>query len=285
MRRRLLPLLLTPLLVGGACAGQGEEITDPWYVGYAPMASYEPDDVVLRVAHFGGLAPVEVHATRIPVVTVYGDGRVVYLGPQDQSYGSSVLANLRARTITDDAVGDLVELALRAGVGYRDRYDNPTLMDAPSTRLTILTSDGELTTTVYGLGIDGRFSDDERAERQRLAELVDQLADLPTMLGVDAAGEEQPYEPAAVAAITSPYVEDADAPRPELAWPGPALPGDPLGTYPGLSCLTVTGAELAPVLDAAQEAELLTPWTSGDQRYFVWFRPLLPDESTCADLD
>jgi hypothetical protein len=52
-----------------------------------------------------------------------------------------------------------------------------------------------------------------------------------------------------------------------------------------VTCVTATGAEATAVIEAAGGANLLTPWLSADgTRWSVLFRPLLPDESGCADL-
>ncbi len=56
--------------------------------------------------------------------------------------------------------------------------------------------------------------------------------------------------------------------------------GGPLGG----GCVVATGQEATAVLAAAAAANSATPWTSGDTRWSVAFRPLLPDESGCADL-
>jgi hypothetical protein len=76
---------------------------------------------------------------------------------------------------------------------------------------------------------------------------------------------------------------------PDQDWPGPALPGQPLPVYPmigedDLTCATVTGAELAAVASAAEATTEGTPWVWEGQRYAIWLRPLLPDESSCDDL-
>ena len=57
-----------------------------------------------------------------------------------------------------------------------------------------------------------------------------------------------------------------------------------MGSLPGLSCLTVGGTDVMAVVNAAATANVLTPWTSDGQRWRVRFRPLLPDETSCADL-
>ena len=101
----------------------------------------------------------------------------------------------------------------------------------------------------------------------------------------DAAGEETAYAPVSIAAVTSPFVDPDDGlSQAEMTWPGPALPGEPLGNLGDLRCVSVTGGDVATVLDAAAQANQLTPWVSGEERWFVTFRPLLPEESSCADL-
>jgi hypothetical protein len=63
------------------------------------------------------------------------------------------------------------------------------------------------------------------------------------------------------------------------------LPGDYLRQGVKQGCLTVTGAEAKKVLAAAEAANQNTPWKSGTATWSVRFRPLLPDESGCADLE
>jgi hypothetical protein len=99
----------------------------------------------------------------------------------------------------------------------------------------------------------------------------------------------QAYEPHSVAVVSRPWPVADDPVTPDQAWPGPALAGQPLPKYPmigedDLTCVTVTGAELAAVVDAAQATTVQTAWVWQGQRYAVWLRPLLPGESSCDDL-
>jgi len=48
--------------------------------------------------------------------------------------------------------------------------------------------------------------------------------------------------------------------------------------------VVATGAQLDTVLAAVAKANQNTPWSSGGNTYSITFRPLLPDESGCADL-
>jgi len=282
--RRLLPFALLPVLLLAACAqpaspGDGEADRG------GARTNYRPDEVVLRIEHLGGFVPAQTLAARLPVVSVYGDGRVITEGPVIAIYPGPALPNLLERRIGATDLNRLVAIAVEAGVGSETDYGTPTVTDLPETRFTVSTTDGVLTTTVYALEVDEGLTADQIAARQKLRDLQSALTDLPGTLGPDAAGEERPYEPVALAAVTTPYAgSDEGLDQPEVAWPGPALPGEPLGSLPDLRCLTITGDDLAAVLEAAQAANTLTPWVSDGERWFVTFRPLLPDESTCADL-
>ena len=60
-----------------ACAGQGGDAAAP-----PSSAGPLPTGLVLQVAHTGGFTTPEVQATRLPLVSVYGDGRILTEGPQ-----------------------------------------------------------------------------------------------------------------------------------------------------------------------------------------------------------
>jgi hypothetical protein len=120
-----------------------------------------------------------------------------------------------------------------------------------------------------------------------LRDLLDDLGDLSKTLGPDMVDEQEPYQPDVLAAVsrqrTEPVATNVPA-QPEWAWPGPTLPGGPTGTIPSLGCLTVTGDDLATMLDAAKSSNQRTPWTADGRAWLVDFRPLLPKETSCADL-
>ncbi len=124
-----------------------------------------------------------------------------------------------------------------------------------------------------------RVVDEQVAARAALQELLDEATAAGT-------GGEQPYQPDAVAAVVSEWVETEDLrDQPEVAWPGPALPGEPLDEALGLSCVTATGEAADAVMEAAATANANTPWTDADgNRWSLVLRPLLPHESGCPDL-
>jgi hypothetical protein len=130
---------------------------------------------------------------------------------------------------------------------------------------------------VEGLG-SPMLSDEQRAARQRLADLAEELTGV-----ADAAHSWTPDAVAVLSQPTTPGLLARDGTPldlPEVAWPGPALPGERL--TPGLGCIVVPVSE---VRAAAASANQLTPWTTPDgARWSLTFRPLLPHESSCADL-
>jgi hypothetical protein len=270
-----------------ACAQDGSDSTLP---ADAP-APRDPDAVALRIEHTGGFVTPGDNVARLPIVTVYGDGRAIVQGPQPAIYPGPALPNLQVIKISAADVDKLVARATGAGVGTAKDLGQPPIADAPSTRFTVDLEGGPVTTEVYALGettdTGSGLTADQVAARTKLRDLLTAVSDLPGTLGVKA-GSEQPYKPVALAAIASPYVAPDPATigkeQPEVAWPGPALPGTSVGKGLETGCVTVSGAESAKVLAAADKANAGTPWASGGRKWTVILRPLLPDEADCADL-
>jgi hypothetical protein len=287
--RRILAFVLVPLLLLTGCTKTGEEEAPPPQPPTPvtlPRASYAPDDIVLMISEGGAFVPAQFLATELPHVVVYGDGRVITGRPHwsDRDVG---LPHLRVHTISADAVRQLVVLALAAGVGARQDYGYPPIADVSTTSFDVLTADGSLATHVYALTVNLGLTDAQRAARQRLIDLQDALTNPVATLGLEVAGPPRPYAPGTVAVTSRPW--DENAPSKERAWPAPALPGQPLPVNPligpdNLSCVEATGADLDAVLGEANAATEATAWLRDGQRYRIWFRPLLPHESSCADL-
>ncbi|TDC82010.1 hypothetical protein E1193_13190 [Micromonospora sp. KC606] len=273
----VLPLIL---LATTACAQQD----DP---AGAAAPTYPGDAVVLRIEHTGGFVTPADLATRLPTVTVYGDGRMITQGPVVLRYPGPALPNVQVVTLSADEVGRLVERARAAGVGTAGDLGTPPVTDVPATRFALRGPTGVEETTVEALDVVGPeagLSAGQRAAREKLRAFAQSLTDAPAA-GGGSAEPSQPYQPTAVAAVAQPWVADAEAGRqPEVVWPGPALPGAPLGATTGLSCVTVTGDRVKPLLDAAATANAVTPWVSDGKRWRVTLRPLLPDETDCGSL-
>jgi hypothetical protein len=286
-------LLVGAALLAAACARQDAGEPDPG----PDLLSHADGEVALRVESVGGNVPAPQLATALPFLTVYGDGQVITEGPQILIYPGPALPNLQVQHISRDDVRRLVELAIDAGVDPVTDAGLPSkILDASSTRFTVLTADGPRELTVYALPeatgrpeLTEELTAEQRAARTALEGLLADLTDLPGTLGADAVGEAGPYAAAAVAAVAQPWQPAEDdgglGESPELAWPGPDLPGEVLEVRgEELRCLTVSGEEGREVLATAASANDRTVWTSGGEKWQVELRPLLPDESGCDDL-
>lgn len=264
--------LLAAALVLSACAGSGGAAA-PAPSSAAPL----PDGLVLQVALTGGYTTPEELAARLPVVSVYGDGRVLTQGPQIEIWPAPALPNVQVQQVDEATVRDLVDRAVDAGVTESGDLGEPPLADVPTTRFTLVTAEGTSVREVYALAETpaGSLTAEQAGARERLRGLVEALTSLD--------GESEAYVPQTVAGVVRPYTGDPELPQPDVAWPGPALPGSPLGA--GLTCVSATGQQAADVLAAAASANALTPWVADDgSRWSVTLRPVLPHESGCTDL-
>ncbi|WP_448640702.1 hypothetical protein [Geodermatophilus sp. URMC 63] len=268
---------LVLLLAVAACASGGAAPSGDAGApssGPAPL----PTGLVLQVAETGGFTTPAELATRLPLVTVYGDGRVLTQGPRIAVWPAPALPNVQVQEVDRATVRDLVDRAVAAGVTGTDDLGQPPLADATTTRFTLVTEDGTAVREVYALAEtpDDALTAEQREARGRLRDLLDGLTGLP--------GTTRPHVPQTVAAVVQPHTGgDPELPQPDVAWPGPELPGTPLGA--GLTCVSATGQQAADVLAAAASANALTPWVTPDGgRWSIVLRPALPHESGCADL-
>ncbi|WP_346619779.1 hypothetical protein [Blastococcus montanus] len=300
LRLRAVAAAVLALLLG-ACAARPADDASPAGPSPSTPQTADPATVVLQVSEVGGFTTPALLAGRVPTVTVYADGRVLTDGPVVAMWPAPALPNLQVHRLDDGGVRELVDRALAAGVAEDTDLGSPPVADATSTRFTVRTGGETVTREVYALGIAGAgpeerpgegpgpadglgLTEEQLAARERLSELVDALRDPAQVLGADRVTGPEPYVADAVAALVSPYPEPGPEPaQPEQPWPGPPLPGEPIG--PGITCVTATGDDAAAVLEAAASASSATPWTSDDgTRWSVVLRPLLPHESGCADL-
>ncbi|MGY1833644.1 hypothetical protein ACI79P_00860 [Blastococcus sp. SYSU DS0510] len=262
----------------------------------SPSPAEEDATVVLQVSEVGGFTTPAMLAGRLPSATLYADGRLITDGPVIAIWPAPALPNLQVYRLGDGGVRDLVDRAVAAGVTETGDLGSPPVADVTSTRFTVRTGGETVTREVYALGVrperepdgglptgfDTGITEEQAAARARLAELAEALRDPVAALGADRVSGPEPYQPDAVAAVVSPYVE-VDPAQPELPWPGPELPGEPIG--PGITCVTATGEQAQAVLEAAAEGSSATPWVGDDgSRWSAQLRPLLPHESGCADL-
>ncbi|EFC85235.1 hypothetical protein [Parafrankia sp. EUN1f] len=332
LRAAVLPLALVTALASAACTGasaggpaRGGPADAPARdsPGAGATTGLDADSTAVRVDWIGGFVTPEMLATRLPLVAIYHDGRVLAEGPVAAVWPGPALPNLQLRRISVADVQKLVDRAVAAGVGTEPDFGQPPIADAPSTRFTVRTAAGVRTMEVSALTeADGTgLTAAQQSARKAAQRLYTELTDLPATLGAGAVGEPEEYTPTAVVAFAEPWGANCPAPssdggapggsmpsvgtpagsapvgdlpylcggggamsREARPWPGPPLPGEPYGEGLGLSCVTSGGGDATKVLAAARTADAITPWTSEGAKWRLTFRPLLPDESSCADL-
>jgi len=276
------------LLSGCAQTGAGAEAPPSSTAPGSGSVPGDGDKLMLRVTHSGGFVGPDALAGRMPETSVYADGRVIFNGPVPAIYPGPALPNVQVLTISPEALGDLIDKAVAAGVEDGTDFGHPGVADAPTTEITVWTADGEQTVGAEALNEaqadDPALTAPQKQARKKLLAFTEELNKLTTE---PASGTPQQYRPEVLAAIVQPYVEPGDGlpARPQkVEWPGPALPGESLSPTVGLSCVAATGKQADAVLAAAKDANSATPWISGGDAYSVRLRPLLPDETGCADL-
>ncbi|KPM57546.1 cold-shock protein [Frankia sp. R43] len=319
----VLPLALATALASAACTGATADGPARDSLGTGATTGLDADAVAVRVDWIGGFVTAEMLATRLPLVAIYHDGRVLTEGPVAAMWPGPALPNLQLRRISAADVQKLVDHAVAAGVGTEPDFGQPPIADAPSTRFTVRTAGGVRTMEVAALTeADGTgLTAAQQSARKAAQRLYTELTDLPATLGAGAVSEPEEYTPTAIAAFAEPWAASCPAPssdgsapsdgapsgsapagsmpvgdppglcggggalsREARTWPGPPLPGEPYGAGLVLNCVTSSGGDATKVLAAARTADANTPWTSEGRTWSLTFRPLLPDESSCADL-
>jgi hypothetical protein len=206
-----------------------------------------PEGLALRSQRLVGMPAPDPAA--VPEFSLYGDGTVIRPGPEEG-------AVLTAETVQigQERAEELYQEAHDAGLAKNQEISNNAVVDG-YLQVFVLNSGGQRFVTKADT--PGESSD---------------LGEFRSTLRVD--GPAKPYRPTKIAAVGWAPDSSQDG-RP---WPFPALDQQ---TQEG-TCV---------ILDAAQVSALAgdvprgTRWRSGETTYIVVFRPLLPDESTCGDLD
>lgn len=277
--RRTLTLLALAALALTACGDDSDkEVTTK------PRG--DSDELILRVATGGGFVGPSSRLAEIPEVSVYADGRVITIGPTTQEFPGPALPNLQQGQL--DAAGLEQLVAAIEDTGLLDDpppdYGDPLITDAPTTVVTVSVNGVERTLSAYALDFednDDQLEPDQREARQALRALV---------RGFDGDDATATYEAESVAVfVRTNQAEDGsdDAPEPATRdWPLGDLAGagEPYEGFDDTRCLVLTGADAQTVLTAAADAKEGDRWRSGNAEYDVVFRPLLPDETSCADL-
>jgi hypothetical protein len=272
---------------GAITPSASPDVTDP---SPTPNA-VDPDKPVFQVTWDGGFVTPEMLLGRMPIVTVYADGRVISNGPVLAIYPGPLMPNLQERTLSPEGLQRLIDLAREKGLLKTVHYDFPGVADASDTVLEIQLDGETYRVSAYALGdigsdiaapgldqatIDGRAA---------LRSFVDALTAIPAGDFVD---EEHPlaFDGVRIYASKAVIVPNSELPgeQPAVDWPLAELAtaGAKVdNAVLDVRCQVVEGEELAEVLPLLQDANSLQTFSSEGELYSFIVVPLLPGETGC----
>jgi hypothetical protein len=314
---RFAPVLLVVLVALSGCAGSAGSSSDPpgsssGGSGENDASPSEPEtgaidhptgsEAVLVVTSEGGMLPVQMQVTNMPLFVMLGDGRVIVPGVTDLIFPGPALPALQVRQLTEDGIQDVLEAveATELFAGDLDlRAAQNVVADATDTVFALDAGGRQVRVSAFALG---SLSDPAMGEPPPtvsatdieadavLRQLMDGLTAIDTSVPPDGweADGWQTYTPEDLRL----YVRDGtgqpveggeDLPGQVLDWPtddDPATFGEEVAAFgEGTRCATVSGDDAATWYAALSEANQQTLWTTdGDDRWLVQVRPLLPHE-------
>ncbi len=220
-------------------------------------------------------------------VTVFGDGRVVvYPQARTAMYPQPALLIPQQFKVSADGVQFVRQLAQQAGLGTaRTLSGGSCVADAGSNWYSL---DGLLTTVVAPSAECPQMTAEERDARSALRRLDDAMFRASTTLAsyIIEAARPIPFDRMAIAwqVITPAQIPDLATVSP---WPTSLVPlgqASPRAALNGF-CEVRSGLPeaIGTLLLAAQSTDI-SVFTQGDSHYRVFFRPMLPSETTCVSL-
>ncbi|GEN80540.1 hypothetical protein [Actinotalea fermentans] len=279
---------------GGAGAGGGAG-TEGGGDADVPDVTGDGATLVLQLHAAGGFVPWGYDFASVPALSVYADGTAIVHGPMTMEYPGKALPNLQVVQLPDGTVQEIVAAAAEADLlAPGPDYGMPGVADLPTTRVTIAVGGQTYEHEAYALGAgpgettpedEGMFgggdtglTEEQSAARVTLAQFIQRVNGL-----VGATGAEESYAIPALGVMAMPVdpatdqgVEGVDIQV--LAWPVGVALAD------AGQCALVEGADAQTLLATLAEANQLTQFEQDGVTYQAWFRPLLPHETSCADL-
>lgn len=287
-----------------ACTGSGP--------GGSPGATGQPDgdgiahptgagDLVFSIGSEGGFVPVEFIFTGLPMITIAGDGTVITQGAQIDIFPGPALPAVMSRRLSEAGLQLVLERVAQTGFFVESATFNEEAMaiDGTMTVFTMHADDREVVVKVGALGsvLEPDLAPPGLPERERqahvaLAPLAEQLNAIDQLVPASAWEETQwhPHQAEALRLLVTNTddepPDDSGIPRPEVAWPtddDPATFGEPFPLLDPARCGVVSGDDAAAWYEALAQANQLTRFMSGEHRYSVMVRPVLPgDEAACV---
>jgi hypothetical protein len=276
---------ITPTPTPSATASPTPSPSQPATASPSVAPSVSPSDqpaavAVIKIDPVPGFIAPSTTFNRYPTVVLYGDGRLIMLGPQVELYPGPALPNLQVTQLTPAGVRQLLEWAAQAGLEGEDRFLGQPIPDAGVTQFSVVQPTGPHLTTVGDMSSDA-------PEIGALRKFQDIMLDVRAWIPAEVVGDDVAYDYDRLRVLVTPATA-ADMPDPSLVtvvdWPlqDPlATVGAPAPVETPSRCAVITGADLDALQPALEQANELTLWQSDGQTYSVKPHPLLPDEEAC----
>lgn len=251
------------------------------------------DDIVLIIEVTGGFVPPHMVVTELPLFVLTGDGRVITQGPMIEIYPQPALPNLRVTRLTEEGVQAILRAAKEAGLLDGDaHYPYDLIADAPTTYFTTNAGGRVSVVSAYALAEasldDPMATPEAKAARQKLLDFIAKVNDLAAWIPANdiiAADEAYEITRMQIVAQVADVAFGDDTIEPQVKdWPletTPDMIGEPFFMQQS-RCAVLEGAELETLLAALADANQLTRWTSGDDEYVLYIRPLIASQEGCV---
>ena len=248
------------------------------------------DTPIFRVTWEGGFVTPEMLIGRMPIISVYADGRVITNGPVPAIYPGPLMPNLLERTLSAEGLARLIELAREKDLLKTVHYDYPGIADAPDTVLEIQLDGTTYRVSAYALaeaGLDTAPDLDQATidGRADLRAFVDALTGIPAADFVD---EDHPFDFEGIRIYVGKavIVPDSELPgeQPAVDWPlgDLATSGETVdNAVLDVRCQVIEGADLEEVLPLLEGANSLATFRSAGQLYSFIVVPQLPGDTGC----
>jgi len=243
--------------------------------------------LILRATLQGGFVGPNAIRTRLPIVSVYADGRIMSSGLTPAIYPGPLLPTIVVRTVGAAGAAGILKAAADAGLtGADGSYGPGPMPDAAQTVITVV-HDGRPTVSTFNSLEPSQVQPGTGVTDDRVLTAAAQL--LGRLMANDSfggtAGPEGSYTALGFQLFVSPGPPDVSDPslaRPPISWPL----ATPLASFGKVDTLGADGARVGVVIgsDAATIGPILAsatqikPFLSGGRQWTVAAKPLLPDE-------
>jgi hypothetical protein len=293
---RILVFLAAAALAVGACSAAAATIppsASPAGPSGLPDQSAPPSQaptgagLILRATLEGGFIAPSAVRTRLPIVSVYADGRIMSQGLTPAIYPGPLVPSIVLRSVGSTGAAGILKAAADAGLtGADGSYGPAPAPDAAATVITVI-HDGKQTVSRFSSLQPSQVQPGSGVTDERVLTATGQL--LARLMSNDSfggtAGPDGTYTPLGFQLFVTPgapELSDPNLARPPVSWPL----ATPLASFGKVDTLGTNGARvgvvvgpdattIGPILASATQ---ITPFLSGGTQWTIVVKPLLPDE-------